>query len=84
MRCEANLRLLDAYVDAELEASEVAAVESHLRDCAACREQQLAVRALRDAVRLNADYHRAPASLRRAVFEQIGPREARRALARGV
>jgi len=76
MRCETNLRLLDAYVDAELEASEVAAVDAHLRDCAACREQQLAVRALRAAVRSNADYHRAPASLRRAVLEQIAPREA--------
>src|SRR5262245_46120792 len=77
MRCESNLRLLEAYVDAELESSEVAAVESHLRDCSACREQQLAVRALREAVQSNADYHRAPASLRRVVLEQIASREVR-------
>jgi len=76
MHCETNLRLLDAYVDAELEASEVAAVESHLRDCAACREQQLAIRALREAVQSTADYHRAPASLRRAVLAQLAPRDA--------
>ena len=72
MRCETAVRLLDAYVDAELERAEARAVEAHLTECAACREDELRLRALRDAVRSKAGYHRAPASLRAAIVAQIG------------
>jgi anti-sigma factor RsiW len=83
MRCETTVRLLDAYVDTELERAEARAVEAHLTECAACREDELCLRALRDAVRSKAEYHRAPASLRAAIAAQIGhsapPRVERRA-----
>ena len=75
MRCETTVGLLDAYVDAELEPSEAADVEAHLGQCAACREQQLALRALREAVRSSGLYHRAPARLRAAVLARLGERE---------
>jgi len=81
--CETTGRLLDAYVDAELARAEVRAVQAHLAECAACREAELGLRALRDAARSKIAYHRAPAGLRAAIVEQIGqgapPRAARRA-----
>jgi len=78
MNCETTLRLLDAYVDAELDAADAAALGAHLNGCVACREQLLAIRALKAAVKAKAPYHRAPASLRTAVARQIGLREPRR------
>jgi anti-sigma factor RsiW len=78
MNCETTLRLLDAYVDAELDAADATALGAHLGGCAACREQLLAIRALKAAVKSNAPYHRAPASLRAAVAAQAGRREPQR------
>jgi anti-sigma factor (TIGR02949 family) len=75
MSCDATLKLLDAYADAELGPAEVAALEAHLHACATCREQHLALRALRAAVRSNADYHRAPAGLRAALAARLGQAE---------
>jgi anti-sigma factor RsiW len=78
MNCETTIRLLDAYVDAELDTADAAALGAHLGGCAACREQHLAIRALKAAVQEKAHYHRAPASLRAAVAAQVGRREPRR------
>jgi anti-sigma factor RsiW len=75
MRCESTLRLLDAYCDAELGPAEAAGLDAHLRGCAACREQHAAIRALKSAVRSNAEYHRAPSSLRAALAPRRGERE---------
>jgi len=75
MSCDATLKLLDAYADAELGPAESAALDAHLRACAACREQHLAIRALKTAVRSNADYHRAPAALGAALAARLGARE---------
>ena len=75
MDCDATLRLLDAYVDAELDAGEAAALDTHLTGCAACREQHLALRALKAAVKAKAPYHRAPAGLRAAVIRPVDRRE---------
>jgi anti-sigma factor (TIGR02949 family) len=83
MRCETTLRLLNAYVDAELDRAEAAALEAHLTECAACREQQRRVSALKDAVKSKAEYYRAPASLRAAVVSQIGQRAPQRVERRG-
>jgi anti-sigma factor RsiW len=86
MSCEATLRLLDTYVDAELSPAEAAKLDAHLRGCAACRKQHLAIRALKAAVRSNADYHRAPSSLRAVLTDKLGrpePRPAVRAARRG-
>jgi anti-sigma factor RsiW len=75
MNCDATLKLLDAYADAELGPAEAAALDAHLRACAACREQHLAIRALKAAVRSNAAYRRAPESLRAALTERYRRRE---------
>jgi anti-sigma factor RsiW len=75
MSCETTLKLLDAYVDAELSPAEAAALDAHLGECAACREQHQAIRALQAAVRSNAYYHRAPSSLRSTLAARIGRRE---------
>ncbi len=71
MRCEETLRLLDAYVDAELDPSQALAVEAHLGECAACHGARQRLAALRAALRSEARYHRAPAALRAAVAAQI-------------
>ncbi len=71
MRCEETLRLLDAYVDAELDPSQVLALEEHLSQCAACHGARLRIAGLKEAVRSEARYHRAPAALRAAVAAQI-------------
>jgi len=78
MRCDATLKLLDAYADAELGPAEAAELDAHLRGCDACREQHLAIRTLNAAVRSNATYHRAPESLRSALTAKIGRREPER------
>ena len=83
MNCETTLELLDAYVDAELDTAEAEALDAHLIGCAACREQHLAIRALKAAVKAKAHYHRAPASLRAAVATQIGTRAPQRVERRG-
>jgi anti-sigma factor RsiW len=82
MNCDATLKLLDAYADAELGPAEAAALDAHLRACAACREQHLAIRALKAVVRSNADYHRAPAGLRAALAARPGGPERREPVAR--
>jgi anti-sigma factor RsiW len=72
MSCDATLNLLDAYADAELGPAEAAALDAHFRVCATCREQHLTIRALKAAVRSNADYHRAPADLGAALAARLG------------
>lgn len=71
MRCDETLRLLDAYVDAELDLSAALAVEEHLGECAACRSEQLRITELKKAVRSQARYYRAPAHLRATVAAKI-------------
>jgi len=63
MECDEIRRLLPAEVDAELDVRESLEVESHLRACAACRAELAAQRAVRDAVRRQATYFRAPPRL---------------------
>ena len=63
MECSAVRKLLSAAVDAELDVRESTEVDSHLQGCAACRAQFETERALRDAVRRDATYFRAPAAL---------------------
>jgi anti-sigma factor RsiW len=55
---------LAAFVDGELGLDEQLAVEAQLREDAALRAELDAVRALREGVKRQADYHAAPAALR--------------------
>lgn len=75
MDCREARDLLDAYADNALGLADAARLNRHLQGCAACREELDALRALGHAVRAEAPYHRAPASLRERVLRAL-PREA--------
>ncbi|MFI5307019.1 MAG: anti-sigma factor family protein [Polyangiales bacterium] len=51
MDCQALHSQLDAYVDAELEASQVIELEQHLDECGACRNELALARLLQQGVR---------------------------------
>lgn len=76
MKCPETVRLLNAYVDEELEAAGVLAVEAHLRDCARCRAREESLRALRSAVQRHTEFRVAPAALRNALQAEFGARKA--------
>jgi anti-sigma factor (TIGR02949 family) len=57
-------RLLDAYLDSELEAPQVIEVDQHLQGCCTCSERVALDRAVRAGVRRDARTTRAPTSLR--------------------
>jgi intracellular sulfur oxidation DsrE/DsrF family protein len=72
MKCPEAHRLLDAYVDDELEAAGVLALEDHLRECARCRAREASRRALREVVQRNTEYCIAPAALRVDLRTKLG------------
>lgn len=76
MKCPETVRLLNAYVDEELEAAGVLAVEAHLRECARCRAREESLSALRSAVRGHTEFRVAPAALRNALQAEFGARKA--------
>jgi intracellular sulfur oxidation DsrE/DsrF family protein len=77
VKCAEATRLLDAYVDDELEAASTLALEEHLRACTRCRAREESLRALRAALRRHTEYRTAPAGLRARLEEQLGTRGAR-------
>ena len=64
MEHEQLRRRLDPYLDGELDALAAAAVEDHLADCPACRDEADQRRAQIAARRRALPYHAAPAALR--------------------
>ena len=64
MNCVQTRRFLDAYVDAELEPSEVLRIETHLVECAACAERARLTTSMKRSVRASAAEMKALASLR--------------------
>jgi len=71
MNCALALRMLDAYVDEELDAATVAEMAEHLVSCAACadlRDRRLAMRAV---LRTAALRHAVPAELRNSILHAI-------------
>lgn len=69
MACDQSLKVA-AYLDGELDAGEVLAVERHLGSCADCQALKAQHDELKDAFR-NVSYHRAPAALRRRIARQL-------------
>lgn len=76
MKCPEAIRLLDAYVDDELESAGTLALEEHLRGCPRCRAREEGLRALRGALRRHTEYRVAPAGLRARLEQQVGTRGA--------
>jgi len=72
MNCRDAVRLLNGYVDAELDAAGALAVEDHLQACARCRAHHASLRAVQTAVRRNAEFHSAPAALRERLQARYG------------
>lgn len=67
MNCTETRRLVNAYIDGELDLQSALAVEAHLQDCVRCRTAAEAVQAVRAAVARACEPPVAPARLRRTV-----------------
>jgi len=69
MNCPRNL--LEAWLDEELDAAELAAVERHVADCRDCAATMEQLRAQKAAIKAAAPYHRAPAALRNSIRAEL-------------
>ncbi|MDH4173006.1 MAG: DsrE family protein [Betaproteobacteria bacterium] len=72
MNCPDAVRLMNAYVDEELDAASVLALEAHLRGCARCRARADSLHALRSGVQRHTEFRMAPTSLRDKVQARLG------------
>jgi anti-sigma factor RsiW len=72
MDCTHTQSLLHGYVDKELDAASVIAVDQHLHSCIACKRICDQYSALRSAVRQHASYYAAPAALGDRIRAKIG------------
>jgi len=74
MDCKDAMRLLEPYLDGELDRDEARALEAHVDGCAECRAALAELGRLRHAVRSQAPRYTAPASLRERIrSESIAP-----------
>jgi anti-sigma factor RsiW len=76
MNCEEVKKLMDGYLDGELDPLTNQKIEEHLRDCPQCDQAYKAHRAFIGAVGNGAPYYKAPAKLRERIQfslrEEIG------------
>lgn len=72
MNCRDVLRLLNGYVDAELDLTGVLAIEEHLRNCSRCRARETALRSLGSAIREHVEFSNAPHELRERLRARYG------------
>ena len=81
MDCNDAARLLEPYLDGELDRDEARELEAHVDRCAECRDALEALGRLRHAVRTQAPHYAAPDSLRERIREASPPQvsEMRRA-----
>ncbi len=71
MNCALALRMLDAYIDDELDAATAGEILEHLASCPACTQLHEQRVAIRSAVRANALRHVAPPRLKRTVRRKV-------------
>lgn len=74
MICKDDAKLLDGYLDGELELPAALALEEHLQSCASCRTELGRLRALRGALRAHARLEAAPVALHERLAAQFAPR----------
>lgn len=72
MNCRDTARLLNAYVDAELDLASAVAIEEHLEACLRCRRQEKGLREVRAAVRRHTDFRPLPEALRTRLRREYG------------
>jgi anti-sigma factor RsiW len=76
MKSQIELQRINAFVDGELDLASQLEMEERMQQDAALREQVEALRRLREEIREGADYHQAPADLRRRIATLGAPKTA--------
>ena len=71
LTCAETFERLDDYVDRELRADEISAVEAHLTLCARCSEEFAVERELLDRVRATLGRIQVPADLRAKIAQRL-------------
>lgn len=71
MNCNEAMQLLDAYVDGELDLTRQLDMETHLADCASCKEAAERIAHQRLIVRMNMPVYKAPPKLRSKIRATI-------------
>jgi anti-sigma factor RsiW len=69
--CRTALSLVEPYVDGELDASQKAEIEQHLRECQSCAFIQTRLKGIGTGLRTIAPYYDAPAHLRAQVLKSL-------------
>src|SRR6266436_2958386 len=81
MDCEEAIKLMDGYLDGELDPITSQAIEQHLRDCGNCNQAYKTHGSLIGAIGNATPYYKAPAELRQRIQsslqEEIGEPPAR-------
>jgi anti-sigma factor RsiW len=67
MNCKEALRLLHAYIDAELDMANNLGVEQHLQECAVCVREYEGYQALRTTIKEGSLYFQSPALLEKRI-----------------
>ena len=71
MDCEKATKLMDGYLDGELDPITSQTIEQHLRECRKCEQAYEAHTALAYAISRRAPYYKAPAELRQRVQSSL-------------
>jgi predicted anti-sigma-YlaC factor YlaD len=78
MDCDEVRRMLDAYLDGELDQTRQLDVEAHLAGCATCKDAAEDIANFCSLVRMNAPFYKGPprlkAKIRAAVRKEYKPR----------
>src|SRR5207249_6269084 len=74
MNCEEATKLMDGYLDGELDPITSQTIERHLRDCRNCEQAYETHRALVRAIGSAAPYYKAPAELRERIQSSLQER----------
>jgi mycothiol system anti-sigma-R factor len=71
MNCEEAAKLMDGYLDGELDPMTSQKIEEHLRECRKCEQAYEAHTALAHAISRGAPYYKAPTELRQRVQSSL-------------
>lgn len=78
MKTHIEARQINAFVDEEMDLASRLALQEQMRQDAGLREEVEGLRQLREAIRKGADYHAAPAALRKRMASSTGTNPAAR------
>src|SRR5947199_4848070 len=78
MNCEEAIKLMDGYLDGELDPITSQTIEQHLRSCRNCEQAYETHRALVRAIGSAAPYYKAPAELRERIQSSLREEIAKR------